>query len=291
MKSMTGFGRGEASIPGKRVTAEIKSLNHRFLDIRCRLPRAYSGFEIRIHRLIQNRFHRGRFDVDVRIEREPDTPISLELDEAQARAIFEAYSRLQSLLGLPGDIDLALLGSHRDIWRSEPSPEELESEWDAIAEAVQLASRELGTMREKEGTAIAEDIGKRIEAIDRLRKEILAASRGIVSQARERLSRVVQEALGGASLPNPDRLEQEVVFLAERSDISEELTRLESHLARFRETVSGEAAGKKLDFLLQEMGREANTIGAKSASTDISHHVVEIKLELEKIREQIQNIE
>ena len=119
MKSMTGFGRGEASIHGKKVISEIKSLNHRFLDIRCRLPRAYSGFEIRIHRLIQNRFHRGRFDVDVRIEREPDTPISLELDEAQARAIFEAYSRLQSLLGLPGDIDLALLGSHRDLWRQE----------------------------------------------------------------------------------------------------------------------------------------------------------------------------
>ena len=291
MDSMTGFGRGEASSSGKKAAVEVKSLNHRFLDIRCRIPRSHNALELRIHQLVKAGFHRGRFDVEIRIERETDAAAPLQLDEAQARAVFQAYTQLKSSLDLPGEINLALITSHRDIWKSEPTPEEIESDWETIRQAVELATRDLGKMRTQEGHAIAEDISERIKKIDHHRGEILAASRGIVEQTRERLSRLVQDALEGTSLPNLDRLEQEVVLLAERSDISEELTRLESHLLRFREAMGESPAGKKLEFLLQEMGRETNTIGSKSSSTNISQHVVEIKLELEKIREQVQNIE
>ena len=291
MQSMTGYGRGEFAGGGKRFISEIKSLNHRFLDIRCRTPRAYNFLELKIHQLIQTHFRRGRFDVEIRMESDPSLPDVRKPDLNRARALVSAWSELQQALDLPGEINLEFLASRSEIWEPESIPAGPESDWDIIQQALLIAFTELKQMREKEGEMISREFERRVKRIEEMSGEISHQADGLVSRIRERIAETVKNALGPTPAPNPERLEQEIVFLAERSDISEELSRLKSHLQGFRGVMKESEVGKKLEFLVQEMGRETNTIGSKSTLIEISNRVIEIKLELEKIREQVQNVE
>jgi uncharacterized protein (TIGR00255 family) len=291
MNSMTGYGRGEATAGGKRFIAEIKSLNHRFLDIRCRTPRTHNFLELKIHQLIQVHFHRGRFDVEIRLESDPSLSEIRKPDLNRARALVSALNQLRESLGLTGEISLELIASRSEIWEPEPAPAELESDWEPIQKAILNAFAELKQMREKEGEMVAREFQQRLERIEEMTGQISGQAQGLVSRIRERIAETVRNALGPTPSPNPERLEQEIVFWAERSDISEELSRLKSHLQNFREIMKANEVGKKLEFLVQEMGRETNTIGSKSILVEISNRVIEIKLELEKIREQVQNLE
>ena len=291
MKSMTGYGRGEYTANSKKFIAEVKSLNHRFLDIRCRTPRTHNFLELKIQQLIQAHFRRGRFDVEIRLESDPALSEIRKPDLNRARALVSAWSGIQEALNLPGEIDLGFLASRPEIWEPETAPAELESDWDLIQQALLKAFTELQQMREKEGQATGRDFERRLGRIEEVTGEISRSAGELVSRVRERITENIRKALGPTPAPNPERLEQEIVFWAERSDISEELSRLQSHLQSFREIMKGNEVGKKLEFLVQEMGREINTTGAKSTLIEISNRVIEMKLELEKIREQVQNIE
>ena len=291
MQSMTGYGRGESAANSKKFIAEINSLNHRVLDIRCRTPRAYNFLELKIQQLIQAHFRRGRFDVEIRLESESALPEIRKPDLNRARVLVSALTQLRESLGLTGEISLELIASRSEIWEPEPAPAELESDWETIQKALLNAFAELKQMREIEGQATAREFERRLGRIEEITGEISGQAQGLVSRVRERITENIRKALGPTPVPNPERLEQEIVFWAERSDISEELSRLQSHLQSFREIMKGNEVGKKLEFLVQEMGREINTTGAKSTLIEISNRVIEIKLELEKIREQVQNIE
>ncbi len=291
MKSMTGYGRGESAGGGKKFIAEIKSLNHRFLDIRCRTPRTHNFLELKIQQLIQVHFRRGRFDVEIRLESDPALSEIRKPDLKRARALVSAWSGIQKALNLPGEIDLDFLASRPEIWEPETAPTELESDWELIQQALLVAFTELQQMREKEGQTTAREFERRLERIEEITGEISLSAGELVNRIRERITENIRKVLGPTPAPNPERLEQEIVFWAERSDISEELSRLQSHLQSFREIMKGNEVGKKLEFLVQEMGREINTTGSKSTLIEISNRVIEIKLELEKIREQVQNIE
>ncbi|MFQ5894814.1 MAG: YicC/YloC family endoribonuclease [Nitrospinota bacterium] len=294
LKSMTGYGMGRASGEGHTLTVEVRSVNHRFFEVALRGPRWVAPLEAEIRRKLRERFARGRFEVFV--SREPgegeeEGEGNYSFDPQRGAALVGSLRALQEALGLPGQVDLSLLAHFRDALRAadlSPSPEEVRG---PLLGALGGALLSLAAMREREGEALYADVSPRIGRVERLVEELRTRAPQARAEAgarlRERLERL------GQGLPiEPGRLEQELLFYAERSDVSEELARLSGHLAQFRALLAGrEAAGRKLDFLLQEMNREVNTLGAKAGDQLISQQAVEVKSELEKVREQVQNAE
>jgi uncharacterized protein (TIGR00255 family) len=288
---MTGYGRGEAAGPFGAIVAEIRSVNNRYLDLQARLPRELAALELRVRKAVQERFSRGRFDIFI-TRSVAGQSLSYRLNAEAAGQYIAALKELKDRFSLAGDPDLALVALNRDIIETAQATDDAEAVRPVLEQAVQQALSALDAMRRTEGQALVEDIRERLAAVSGLVETVRQRSPLTVESAKRRL----EDALArlGAAPVDAGRLAQEVAFIAERADVTEELTRLESHLRQFRGLIddrASEVVGRKLDFLLQEMGREINTTASKSADAEISQAAVGIKAELEKIREQVQNIE
>lgn len=288
---MTGFGRGEAAGRGRTFTVEVQSVNHRFLEVRSRVPKRLSGLEPRIQQTIQERFSRGHFEVLV-LEKDLDSRSrTLKVDVPLAMQYVDALRTLRQALGLPGEVTLEMLTAQRDLIVVEESPESLDETWGELLPGLTQALDALEEMRRREGEALLANLKMHLDQIEMTLTGIEERAPGLVRIQRDRLRERVAELLDNR-LPDPARLEQEVALLVERGDVAEECDRLRSHLAQFRGVLEQPGPqGRKLDFLLQEMHREANTLGAKSADATLAHEVVELKTSIERLREQVQNLE
>ncbi len=291
VRSMTGFGRGRHTAGEVEITTEIKTVNHRFLDISLRLPKVYSAFEPRVRRLIAGRIHRGKVDVLVTRVGGKSGLMDVTLDTDLASSYYRCLSELRESLGLDGTITVSDMLTLKEIVVPSEKEEAIEEEWPLMEASLNNALDALDQMRAVEGAALWRNIEQMLSTIRETAEGIAPLVGQVTMAAKERLEKRVRDLTGGMDL-DEDRILQEVALIADRSDVTEELTRLESHIGQFLSFgVQGSPMGRKLDFLLQELNREANTVGAKSASTEIAGRVVSIKAELEKIREQTQNIE
>ncbi len=287
MKSMTGFGQAEVRSPQGVLSLELKVVNHRFFELKAKLPPQFLALEPKIKSYVRKKIERGMINLFVNWKTEARGMINLD-----RRLAKEYYSKLESLqkeLGLKGDIDINLLIRLPDVLRVEEPKEKAERIRPLLEEALKKALESLLSMREKEGKDIQLDILKRLKIVEREVGAIKVRSPLVVADCRKRLARRAGELSLGT---DGERLRLEVALFADRADISEELTRFQSLLKQFSE-ISGQdkAVGRKLEFTLQEMNREINTIGAKAADSLISRRVIKVKGELEKIREGVQNVE
>ncbi len=289
--SMTGFGRGEITENGLTVLVEIRSLNHRFLDIEVRLPKNLSCFEKEVKDAIAARLSRGRVSISISVKGEHVPPAALTIDRSLAQTYRKLLDELKEELNLEGSVKLEQLLNFPDIITTEAVEDFDTSVWDTVKKGVDAALEDLVTMRRREGEEIQKDLKARIALIDSLVKHIEARTKHTSEELYRKLKARVKE-LAAADILNEGRLETEVALLAEKADVTEECIRFKSHNTLFLELLrNGTSEGRKLNFLLQEMHREANTIGAKASDAQIAHWVVEIKEEVEKLREQVQNIE
>jgi len=290
MRSMTGFGLGEVPLGSGKLAVEIRGVNHRFLDVRVRVPRELGDLAAFVEQIARERLTRGRYEVAVRVDGVAlGAPV---LDRERARAAFRAFGELRDELAPGTEVPLSLLGSIPDLFVS-PVDREIERLREATRAAFEAAVKALDTMRAHEGKALGEDLMKRLSSVRRLAREVERRAPDVVEAHRKRLRERADRLRASTEIDvEPGRLELEIAIFAERSDICEELTRLESHCAQFSALLASEdAVGRRLDFLLQEMAREANTVGAKSPDAQISHAVVEVKADVERMREQVQNVE
>ena len=297
IKSMTGFGRGKHEGERFACAVEVKSVNHRFLDPHLKLPPEFAGVELKLKRLIQSRIKRGRLDLFLNIERSYEADFAF--NEPVLRAYINAIEKLKKEFSLSGELDLVQLVRAPGIMNLEGSSLSAEGRQeieDGIVQAAEMALSELERMRAEEGVALRNDIVDRLAVIHGRVQAIRRQVSGALDAYQERLKIRLGELLRGTPV-DPNRLVQEAAFYVERSDISEEVTRLQSHVEQCEVLLdSGEEAGKTLDFLLQEINREANTILSKTTGLtgnglDIANAAIVIKTEVEKIREQVQNIE
>jgi uncharacterized protein (TIGR00255 family) len=290
IRSMTGFGAGRAACGAEELDVEVRSVNHKFCEVKVRAPRELAAFEPEVARTVKERLSRGGIEVSVR--RPGSAPglaprVDLELAESYARA----FRELQARLGLPGQLSLADVLGADGVVRLEERSVELDSARDALRGALSAALDAVVEMRAREGEALARDVGARLDLLEASVSRIEALAPQAIQHHRARLAERVQELARGVAV-DPARLEMEVVLLADRTDVAEEITRLRSHVAQARRLLEqGDPAGRKLDFLVQEMHREVNTIGSKSQSAEIAVVVVAMKAEIERMREQVQNVE
>jgi uncharacterized protein (TIGR00255 family) len=289
--SMTGFGQQHAPWHDGAVTIEVRSVNHRFLEVACRLPRALHALEEQFKKAVQQRCTRGRIDLTVVIQGGKGRGVAISLDQAMAKQYHQALRRLKTSLKLPGSIDVALIAGLRDVLTVSDQPPEDPQLAALVRKLAEDALDQMHAMRQREGLALAKDIQGRIQTLKQHRSAV--ADRGPITlqEAFERMKQRIDHLLGGEA-PDLPRLHQELAMYADRGDITEEIVRLDSHMLQFEEQLKrAESVGKTLDFLLQEMGREVNTIGSKANDAVIAGHVVHMKAELERIREQVQNVE
>jgi len=291
ISSMTGFGRRQGPWQDGMVTIEVRSVNHRFLETSIRLPKSMGPLEDTFKKAIQRHCVRGRVDLTVLVQGDRGGTRSLQLDAALAKQYHQALRTLQRTLKLGGSIDIGLVAGFRDIIALSDQPTE-EPKLAKLVEKLGLrAVQDLATMRRKEGALLAQDILRRLHTFRAFKAEVGARAPAVARETFERMQARVEKLLG-KEIPDVARLNQELALYADRCDITEELVRLDAHMIQFQHTVhSTESVGKTLDFLLQEMGREVNTIGSKANDAAITASVVQMKAELERIREQIQNVE
>lgn len=288
---MTGFGRGEGETTLGKVFVETRSVNHRYCDINVKLPKRLAPFENRIKELIRSQVSRGRIDLSVKLDSFGEERIQLSVDLHLAEQYYRALQSLKKSLHLKDKISLELLAGAKDVITAKEEMGDLEPCWEEILPILKRSFHELDEMKRSEGESLAKDLQQRLERISHQLGEIKQFYPSRMEGYRNRLHERLLSLLEGIDV-DPSRFQQEVAFLAERSDITEEIVRAESHLAQLLTALKGEdPVGRKMDFLLQEIHREVNTVSAKANDADISQRVVEIKAELEKIREQVQNIE
>ncbi|MDR5694964.1 MAG: YicC/YloC family endoribonuclease [Armatimonadota bacterium] len=292
LRSMTGYGIGEAPIPEGRVVVEIRGVNHRYTDLTVRLPKDLASLEERVRAAVLAKVLRGRVEVVIMKDEASRRPEAFRADIDLARSYVRALGELARTLGLEGTINLAMVASLPGVIRLEEDRQDAEALWPAISTALEKALGVFVQMREEEGARLARDLLERIWVLEEEAEAIARRAPAVVEEYANRLRRRVSELLGDVSL-DEGRLAMEAMLFAERSDISEELVRIRSHLTQFRQTIETAtgAVGRKLDFILQELFREVNTIGAKANDLEISHRVISMKSELESLREQVQNIE
>ncbi|MDR7434960.1 MAG: YicC/YloC family endoribonuclease [Armatimonadota bacterium] len=292
LRSMTGYGIGEAPIPEGRVVVEIRGVNHRYTDLTVRLPKDLASLEERVRAAVLAKVLRGRVEVVIMKDEASRRPEAFRADVDLARSYVRALGELARTLGLEGTINLAMVASLPGVIRLEEDRQDAEALWPAISTALEKALGVFVQMREEEGARLMRDLLERIWVLEEEAEAIARRAPAVVEEYANRLRRRVSELLGDVPL-DEGRLAMEAMLFAERSDISEELVRIRSHLAQFRQTIETAtgAVGRKLDFILQELFREVNTIGAKANDLEISHRVISMKSELESLREQVQNIE
>jgi len=291
LKSMTGFGAGRARAGEEEISVEVRAVNHKHLEVKVRLPRELSALEPAVLRAVRARCVRGAVDVLVRRSAATATGAAPTVDAPMARAWREAFRAVSRAAELPDTPTASQIASQPGVVRMEEPVTDLAVAEGALETALAEALAALAAMREREGRALEVDLSARLERVGTLTGEVAQLAPRTVEAYRARLRERVTDLLQGAAVDEA-RLVQEVAFFAERTDVAEEATRLQAHLAAFRSFLSGsEPAGRRMDFLVQEMHREVNTTGSKSQSTEISSRIVELKAELERIREQVQNVE
>ncbi|WHH59906.1 YicC/YloC family endoribonuclease [Petroclostridium sp. X23] len=291
IKSMTGFGRSEAVVGSKEVLIEMKSVNHRYADFSIRVPRNYSFLEDKVREYLQKYISRGKVDVFLTIESQEDDDKQVVLNEALASGYIHALRQMKDAFGLQDDISACNVARFNDILKLERKEEDQDALWATVQAALEPAVQDFIAMREREGLRLSEDLIERGKYIASQLDEIEVRSPQVVEEYRNKIKQRIEEYLNNVAI-DENRLLTEVAIFSDRTSITEEIVRLRSHLVELGEILkSGQAVGRKLDFLVQEMNREINTIGSKANDLYISKRVVEIKAEIEKCREQIQNIE
>lgn len=290
MNSMTGFGRGEATAGSTAVVVEIKSVNNRFRDVQIRVPREYNPFESRINNLVKDAVQRGRLEVAVRrscTEGATRVVADHRLLEQYRFAIADAAHRLQRDAS---EVPLAFILGQPGVLIATDNDADALAEWDLVEGSVAAALADLATMRSTEGKALAKDLDRHLTEMRRLCSEIESAMAGVLDRMQLRLVERVSRLVGDRV--DSGRIAQEAAILADKSDVSEELARLHSHADQFGDALMlDEPVGRKLDFVLQEMHREVNTLGSKTTEQTISTRVVDLKSVLERMREQVANVE
>jgi uncharacterized protein (TIGR00255 family) len=290
IRSMTGFGAGRGAVNGEEVDVEVRSVNHKYCEVKVRMPRELAPLEHEVVRAVKERLARGGVDVAVR-RMAAGSLVAPRVDVALAESYARAFAEVQARLGLPGQVTLADVISAEGVVRLDERTVDLELVGEALRRAVHAALTQLVTMRAREGEALARDLGTRLDELERIVARVAELAPQAVEQYRTRLSERIAELTRGLPV-EPARLAQEVAVFADRTDVAEEITRLRSHVAQVRTLLgASEPSGRKLDFLVQEMHREANTIGSKSQHGDIAGLVVALKAEIERMREQVQNVE
>lgn len=289
---MTGYGRGEFENELYKFKVELKAVNHRYNDILVKMPRHISYLEESIKKIIKEKISRGKVDVYVNLEYISESAIDVKVDIPLAKSYKNALESLKSELGLDDEIRLNNILSISEVVRTERRELNEDMIWEILKGAVNMALSNIMSMREAEGQELKNDILLKLENIESNVKEIELRSPLVVLEYKEKLQERIRTLIDDRTVLDEDKLNNEVVFFADKSSIDEEIVRLASHIKQFREILNEEdSIGRKLDFLIQELNREINTIGSKANDIIISKYVVELKAELEKVREQIQNIE
>ncbi len=288
--SMTGFSRAQGEVGGSLLTVEIRSVNHRFLDLRLHLPRVLQALEQKTAELIRGYISRGR--VEVWVEHQPGrAPVEVVWNRPLAKGILDAVKEMQEELGIPGDPDLSLLAAHKDVIISEERFSLDHGARTQYEHVLEVCLVELAKMRAREGALLLEDLLARAARTGTWVSRVSSHAKETVDAYRDRLAQRVAELSSGREL-DQQRLAQESALFADRCDVTEEVVRFESHLEQFDKVLQGESPkGRKLDFLIQEMMREINTASNKAQHAGVSGLAVEVKAELEKMREQVQNLE
>ena len=291
VKSMTGYGRGEAVLNGRSIIVEVRSVNNRYLDCSVKLPRLYIFAEEAIKTRVQNSISRGKVDVFVTLDNMQGEQVVVSVNPSVADSYYKSLTELGARYSLRDDISVSLLSRFPDVLLVEKSQEDVEAVAQDICTVLDMALADFTFMRQREGEKLAQDIRSRAATITRLLAKVEERSPQTVSEYRTKLETRMQEVLSNTQL-DPARILTEAAIFADKVAVDEETVRLHSHLEQLEEMLSGGVpVGRKLDFLIQEFNREANTIGSKCSDLEISRHVVDIKAEIEKIREQVQNVE
>ncbi|MBQ6686859.1 MAG: YicC family protein, partial [Firmicutes bacterium] len=293
VKSMTGFGRAEYSDGKRNIIVEMKAVNHRYSDISMKMPRRYSFAEEKLKSIVKGVARRGKIDVSILVENITEDDTTVKLNAMAAKQYYDNLKELKGMFEVNGDITLQMLASMPDVLKAVPDVEDEEEILKSLSVPVAQAAEKLNEMRIVEGKKLAEDIIYRGGLILSMVKEIEQRSPAVVSEYTNRLKERIQDLLGNTVEIPEDRILVEAAIFADKCSVTEELVRLNSHIVQLENiiTKSNQPDGKKLDFLVQEMNREANTIGSKGNDLEQARTVVDIKAELEKIREQTQNIE
>lgn len=294
LKSMTGYGSGSAENNNLSVKIEVKSVNHRFLDVSVRIPRSFLCFENTLRSLVQERIKRGKVDVFVNLEHLESSGRQVQLDRGLAKSYFAALTELENLTGSNNYEPVSVLSQFIDLFIEVDEPMDEESISDVLSRAMETALTELENARQIEGSRLTSDLVKKTDALESEWSKVAELSPRVVQQYRERLLLRIEELLAEERQEwyDDQRLFAETAIFADKAAIDEELTRLKSHLLSLREILQGKGpSGRQLDFLIQELNREINTIGSKANDFEISQSVVTMKSILEQIREQVQNLE
>ena len=293
IKSMTGFGRGEYSDGKRNVIAEIKTVNHRYADVNVKMPKRYSFAEEKIKAIVKERVKRGKVEVSIIVENLAEEDTTVKLNTLVASQYVENLKELQRTYDLKGDIDIQLVANMPDVLKAIPDVENEEEVTTVINGAVAEAAKALDDMRGIEGKKLAEDLLMRGDLIRDLVKKIDTRAPKVAEEYTQKLLNRIKELIGDQVDVPEDRILVEAAVFADKANITEELVRLDSHMIQLKNILNSSdgPCGKKLDFLVQEMNREANTIGSKSNDMEITALMLETKSEIEKIREQVQNIE
>ncbi len=293
IKSMTGFGRGEYSDGKRVVTVEIKSVNHRYMDINVKMPKRYSFAEEGIKSIVKEKLKRGKAEVSIMIESLAEDDVTVKLSSSVAGQYIANLRELKDTYSLEGSVDLKLIASMPDVLRAVPDVENEAAAEEAIRKAVSTAVENLDEMRGVEGKKLSDDLIMRGRLVRDIVKKIEKRAPEVAEEYTDKLRSRIAELIGDATQISEERILMEAAVFADKANITEEIVRLDSHMAQLEKILSmGEKpSGKKLDFLVQEMNREANTIGSKANDMEIISLMLEAKSEIEKIREQVQNIE
>ncbi|MHB8771952.1 MAG: YicC/YloC family endoribonuclease [Syntrophales bacterium] len=293
IRSMTGYGRAEAGILGRKFVVEMKSVNHRYLEVSLRLPGMLLALEPEIKKRIGEQFIRGRVEASIRVDSDGSDEGGgrYTLNGALARNYHALLVQMKEELQLADPVTLATMAGFRELFVPAEPLQDPALLWEGLAGVLDQAIGMLAKMREREGDSLARDLTARLGMVAAVLEEIAGRAPQVVLEYQRRLGERIRE-LTGSLVIDDARLLQEVAIMAERSDITEEIVRFRSHIEQFTDLLqAGDGTGRKIDFLIQEMGREVNTIGSKSSDAAVSRSVIEIKSELAKLREQVQNIE
>ncbi len=291
VKSMTGYGRHESVLHGRTLVIELKSVNNRYLDCNVRLPRVYICAEDGVQRRVKEVISRGKVDVYVNIENNTEEAVSVTLNQPVAAGYMDALRKMADTFGLKPDVSIDLLSKFPDVFKVDKVPEDLEELTADIHAVTEEALRDFDAMRCREGEKLEADLLGRLDTLEDFTHQVEQRSPQTVADYRARLTAKLQEVLADRQL-DESRVLTEAAIFADKVAVDEETVRLHSHIAQFRDMLAGGSPiGRKLDFLIQEMNRETNTIGSKCNNLEISTIVVNMKAEIEKIREQVQNIE
>jgi len=292
LKSMTAYAYKEKTESSFTVSFEIRTYNSRYLDFVLRTPSEYAGIEDRIKKLTSTRISRGRIEIRLQVRDDSENSYIFNVDIPKAKALHKSLLLLKNSVGISGDITMDFIINSGQVIKPSEIKRDVEADWILIKTCLAQAIDDIDAMRTREGNFIAKDLSERIRNIKTCVDQIEAESRGLVLHYQNKLNERISLLTKGLVELDQTRLVQEAAILADKSDISEEIVRTRSHIQQFNAIMDAkEPAGKKLNFLLQEMNRECNTISSKAGSANISHITVDVKSELEKVREQVQNLE